>query len=997
VKKKFVSALLVLALFVQLTAAAGAQGLSRADIDDILWSYTIDKTIPSFKEYRDSHPQGRPDREIHIDAADFSRYLEGDEEAVPEIIPNFMGMDGDSVLTSEDSVIEYIFFVEEAGFYDISLLYFPYEGKSSEIQRSFFVNGALPYRELALVQFVRIWQNVLAKEVTEPGYTPLTWEKDNQGNDLKPRMVESPEWIESYLRDADGYITSRLSVYFGVGENIVTICAMREPLLIRSITLDNSPPKPTYAEYKAAHEEAGAKPVSGVSVELQAQNAIRTSSQMLYPVQDSSSPALTPSSPRFLLNNSIGGNSWRFAGQWVEWEFTVPESGFYTLGVNVRQNFRRGTFTSRKISINGEVPFLEMEDYGFNYSQSWRHETLSDAENEPYLFYLEAGEVHALRFEVVLGSFAEIISEVRECIYELNAIYRKVIRLTGVKPDRHRDYQIGRSLPELETELIAVRDRLDSVISEIRRVDTKRGERERVLVAMRDLLDTLIRNPERFSRVLESFKVSVRALGTWLNESMLQPLQFDAIQISAPDVKHKLNNNSVFHRIWYEISRLFYSFFINYTRIGNVAESGDQDTIVLWTGSGRDQANVIKSLIDERFTRGTDINVNVMLVDMSTLLQATLAGQGPDVAIQVEGSLQMNDASAMNIGQSMNYGLPMNFGLRNAVADLSMFEDLPEVVKRFHPSAMVPFEYGGATYALPETQIFPMLFYRKDILTELGLGIPETWDDVKVAMAVLSLNMMEFGMLPSELLFATLLFQNGGEYYNENATRSALDSEEAINAFKIYTEFYTDYKLDRATSVEERFRTGETPMIIAGYTTYNNFQVSAPDLKGMWGFAPMPATVRSDGTLDGTAAAYSGSCVMMNMSKNKEASWKFMKWWTSAEIQTMFGREMESLMGSAARVPTANLEAFSMLPWPASDYAALSEQFGRIRGIPQVPGGYFTYRNVNNAFYSVTTPPHDRPATARAMPSPREELTDKIILINDEIRYKRIEFGLPLY
>ncbi|MDR2532247.1 MAG: extracellular solute-binding protein [Oscillospiraceae bacterium] len=980
-RKRIVSVLLILALFHQsfMTASAESEtSLTREEIDNVLWGYTIDPSIPTFGEYKSANPSNRPDKAYNIDAADFSRYLEGDEAAEPEIMSGYMGMDGDSVLTSENSVIEYEIYIEEAGLYDISLLYYPVEGKSSAIQRSFFVSGVLPYRELALIEFARIWQNAIAKQVTEPGYVALVWEKDNQGNDLKPRMFESPEWINSYLRDVDGYITSRLPVYFEAGLNTLTIAALREPMLLRGISLDNPPPPVAYADYKAAHDKAGAEPVSGVSVELQGQYAIRTSSQMLYPVQDSSSPALTPVSPRLLLNNTIGGHSWRFSGQWVEWDFSVPESGYYSIGLNVRQNFRRGAYTSRKISINGEVPFLEMEDYLFAYSQNWRNETLSDSDNEPFLFYIEAGVINTLRFETVLGSFAEVISEVRESIYELNSIYRKIIRLTGVKPDRYRDYQIERSLPELKGEMEAVRDRIEQAINEIRRIDTRGGGQERVLVAMRDLLNTLINNPERFARVLETYKASVRACGTWLNEAMLQPLQLDAVQISAPDVEHKLRNNSIFHRIWFELSRLFFSFFIDYSRIGNVSDSDEGDTITLWVGSGRDQANVIKSLIDERFTYDTGINVNVMLVDMSTLLQATLAGQGPDVALQVAGDL------------------PMNFGLRNAVTDLSRFEDLPEIRERFDPSAMVPFEFNGATYALPETQSFPMLFYRKDILAELGLEVPRTWDDVKIAMAVLANDMMEFGMLPNELLFATLLFQNGGEYYNEDASRSALDSEEGINAFKIYTEFYTDYKLDRSTSVEERFRTGEAPMIIADYTTYNNFQVSAPDLRGMWGFAPVPATIQPDGTLNGVAASHSGACIIMEMS-NKEASWEFLKWWTSTETQVMFGREMESLMGSAARVPTANLEAFSMLPWPAADYAALREQFSRIRGIPQVPGGYFSFRNVNNAFYSVTTPFEELPARARIERSPREELTDKVILINDEIRYKRSIFGLPLY
>ena len=70
-----------------------------------------------------------------------------------------------------------------------------------------------------------------------------------------------------------------------------------------------------------------------------------------------------------------------------------------------------------------------------------------------------------------------------------------------------------------------------------------------------------------------------------------------------------------------------------------------------------------------------------------------------------------------------------------------------------------------------------------------------------------------------------------------------------------------------------------------------------------------------------------------------------------------FGYEMESLQGKAGRVPTANLEAFQKLAWKASDMEALLEQYAWVRGIPQVPGGYYSWRNVNNAFYTVTTGP----------------------------------------
>ena len=974
-----------------LPSAAARTGLLWDDFTDIIGTHSVNPDIPTYRHYLSQKDLISPQGIIEIDASMFSRYEEDGVPLAPTMFTDFEDMQGTSVLTGESAVIEFDVNVPETGLYEILIDYYPIEGKSSAIQRSIFVDGMLPYREMALVELPRIWQNREAME--QEGAVSFIWEQDNRGNDLKPIMLESPEWVSAYIHDSGGYIASPLLIYLEAGVRTISLYSLREPMLLRRITLSGSDFTPGYAEVLARWSGAGARDTSGHNINIGAQDAVRTSSQMLYPVQDQSSPAVTPTSPKYLLNNTIGGHSWRMAGQWIEYDFTVPESGFYELTLHNRQNFRRGTFVSRRISINGAVPFSELEDYGFKFNRHWQAERLCDDEGTPFKFFFEAGTIHTLRMEAVLGELGEIISTVRDSVYDLNNIYRRVISRTGIQPDRFADYQIARVLPELSSQMIAVRDNLDFALSELRRIGGQSSERERVLITMRDQLNTLINDNELFPRHVTSFRINIRACGAWLNEAIEQPLQLDFINVHSPDVTVESPRNNIFHRIWHEICRLWYSFIIDYNQVGNISDDGD--VITLWIGSGRDQANVIKALIDETFTRNYGINVNVMLVDMNTLLQASLAGQGPDVAIQVASEL------------------PMNFGLRGSVMDLSGFDGFDEVRSRFAESAMTPYEFGGQTFALPETQIFPMMFYRRDILAELDIELPQTWNDVSIIMSELAFNQMEFGMLPSEQTFTMLLYQHGGTYYNENKTRSALDREEAINAFRMFTEFYTDYKLERDTSVEERFRTGETPIIIADYTFYNNLQISAPELRGIWGFAPVPGMMMEDGTINravssnggGAAAATtmigvsggSGSAaVMMSGAENPEHVWKFLSWWTGAETQVRFGREMESLMGPAARVPTANQEAFSKMPWPAQDYRALRQQFEYVQGIPQVPGGYFTWRNVNNAFYAVTTPQTDRPRSNLRLPMPREELMDRVILINDEIRYKRIEFGLPL-
>lgn len=988
--KKVISSIVVLLLTVVLLPWAEFRTCAKTDYsmddyDEVVSTYSIDQSILGYNDYLKQFQESYPETTLHIGVDQIVRYDENDRAADPTFYSDYEGMSGKSVYTTENSLIEFEFQIEEEGFYDMSFVYYPVAGKNSDIERSIFIDGKLPYREMAAIDFYRIWKfDVLYSGTDKSGSAAYNWEKDNQGNDIRPTMMEVPEWITGYVYDSEGYVTAPLAVYLTKGTHTITVLSLREPMLIHEIVLGNAKVAENYEDRKKNWDASGAEAASGQCIVIEGENATRTSSQMLYPMQDQSSPSVSPSSAKELLNNTIGGNSWRYVGQWIEWDFDIAESGYYHISLYDCQNFVRGIYVSRRITIDGEVPFREMEDYGFSYAQSWREDTFIDENGVPYEFYLEAGH-HTIRMEAVLGDFSEIISEVQRCVQQLNSIYREVIKITGVSPDTYRDYQLEASLPNLHGELVAVRDRLSGAINRMEVLAGRNSDKLTVLLTMRDQLNELIEDGEYFVRVIGSYKINVRACGNWVSQVTEQPLAIDRIMITSPDVKAELENTSLLSKIGYECKRLFYSFIIDYNQIGNVIENdrAEDTTITLWIGSGRDQANIIKKMIDEGFTNRFGVNVNVQLVDMNTLLRAELAGEGPDVAIQVANTNGIAGA-VLNTGNDT----PVNYGIRNAVLDLTQFADLDEVRKRFAPAAMVPFEFDGATYALPETTTFPVMFYRKDILAEIGLSVPETWGDVKVAMAVLSQNQMEFGMLPSEQIFAMLLYQNGGEYYSEGGDRSALDSDVAVNTFKEYCEFYTDYKLDKETSVEERFRTGECPIIIADYTTYNNLVVSAPDIAGLWDFAPVPGTVQPDGSVDHSTGCTGLASIIMADTEYPDACWEFLKWWTSAEVQTQYGREMESLMGSAARVPTANLEAFSNMPWPIDDFEALEKAFEWVKGIPQVPGGYYSWRNVNNAFYTVTT------ETDTA--SPREELMDKVIYINAEIDYKREELGLPL-
>ncbi|MEG2088289.1 MAG: extracellular solute-binding protein, partial [Angelakisella sp.] len=123
-------------------------------------------------------------------------------------------------------------------------------------------------------------------------------------------------------------------------------------------------------------------------------------------------------------------------------------------------------------------------------------------------------------------------------------------------------------------------------------------------------------------------------------------------------------------------------------------------------------------------------------------------------------------------------GQPVNLACRNALEDLAHFDTFDQVVSRFIPGATVPYQYNGKTYALPNKQSYFMMYYRMDIFEELGLSIPNTWEDVYQLIPVLQRKNMEIGFpytvltsagsidlgMGSKDMFPCFLMQSGGQF-----------------------------------------------------------------------------------------------------------------------------------------------------------------------------------------------------------------------------------------
>ncbi len=943
---------ILLCLFIALPFVNTARSQQTTDITTEVKKPSSD-ILPDYTEYLLSHALPTAQDSYVIAATDFSNQ----QNCTPG---------DDTVLTTDNGFIEWTVDVPRASLYQIGFVYKGSGEDVADIEREIRINGHIPFAQARSISFNHIWKN------NPEDMDGDKFKNDNSGNQLTPSQIQADLWNTLYIQDIRGSRVKPYNFAFKKGTNTIRISGLRGGMIIKSLIINvtEDANEKSYTEYLADHKHGD---YTGGIIVVQGEEAALKSSSALVPLTDRTSPSTVPSHPVNIRLNTIGGSNWSTPGQWIEWTINVPNAGFYSLGLKYRQNMVSGMFTTRSLYINGEIPFDEMSGLEFAYNSNWQGHLLSDYDGAPYKFYFKKGD-NTLRLQVETGRASDIYARADETVRELNTAYRQIIMLTSSSPDPLRNYRIDKVLPEVMETFRRQSQELKGISDKLAEISSKKGSLNTIPDNLHYQLQSFINDPITIPSRLDSYKQNVSGMAAWLFDLASQPLEIDYITLSAPTMGTPKEIESVnagfFEKFIYEVKAFIGSYLIDYSTLGGIDGSKAKTSIDVWINSGRDQAATLKKLTDSRFMPDYGIQVNVKMTasvtGISSLLLATVSGMGPDVA------LNLTNAE------------PVNYASRGAAINLSGFDGFDKVTDRFMDSAMEPYEYQGGYFALPETQGFPMMFYRTDIMEEMQLSPPRTWDEMVVMLGELQKKHMTVG-IPGDISYlATRIYQSGESLYNEDKSRSLLGSQTALTQFKDWTNLYTGYSLPLDYDAANRFRTGEMPLVIADYSFFNRISVLAPELKGFWGFDQIPGTIREDGTIDNTAAS-TGACLMMLASaKQPQASWEFMKWWTSEEIQIEYGRQLEGLLGVAARHNSANIKAMKSLPWKTDEYKKLFAAWQNTRGIPEVPGSYYVPRNVENALRRVLSYSDD----------PQEVLKEYGLTINDEIQNKRREFGL---
>ncbi len=915
----------------------------------------------------------RPKQNIEVDV---TSYIDAEDAKVTD---EYEGAEK-ALYTGNDSKVTWEVDVPEEGFYNVYLEYMTVKSRGVAIERAFYVNGELPFQNASDMTFLRMWT-----DASEPRV-------DNRGNEIRPTQTEVYGWQSTYLKDKMGYVSEPYQFYFEKGKNTITLEAVNEPMVLRKLDIVAVEDEFKYADYTAAQTgtKAAGSGLDYVQI-VQGEDSTVRSESSLYAKYDRASAITKPYSITKTILNYIGGEAWRNPGQWIEWNVEVPEDGYYHLCIKGRQNYDRGNISYRSLSIDGEVPFDEMKQVAFRFGNDWESLVLSDESDKPYSFYLTKG-THTVRLEATLGDMGMILEELSDSTFRLNQMYRTLLVYTGATPDQYRDYKVDQVYPEIMEAMSLESKRLYRIVDEVVETTGQKADKIASAQTLAQQLERFCEKPEKITLEFTTFKENISALGSAILSMSETKLDIDYIAVYGENAKLDKDKSNFFKKAAHEVKSFFASFFIDYDAVGDVY-ADESNTVKVWVLTGRDQGTILKSMIDDTFTPATGIPINVEIVGADALLNAVVAGNGPNVVL------------------SVGAGQPVDFALRNAVEDLTQFADYEEVLKEFAPSTYRQYTLDDSLYALPETLFYNVMFYRKDVLEDLELEVPQTWKELIEMLPTIQGNNLSVGIptaagssgsaaastavasAQADLsMYFTLLYQQGGDLYNDKGTQTIINNEAGVAAFKEYTKYFTDYGIPVIYDFVTRFRSGEMPIGIANFTTYNTLVVSAPEIAGLWDFTLVPGTEKTDENGNAyidRSAFVSGSATMMLKTEDeklKQSAWEFMKWWASSDTQVRFGREIEALLGSSARYATANMEAIKQLSWSASDIEILEEQLSYTVGIREVPGGYYTGRHISNACRKVINEKTD----------PRETIIDYSIKIDEELTKKRKEFGLPL-
>lgn len=318
---------------------------------------------------------------------------------------------------------------------------------------------------------------------------------------------------------------------------------------------------------------------------------------------------------------------------------------------------------------------------------------------------------------------------------------------------------------------------------------------------------------------------------------------------------------------------------------GGSSESEDNassDSVTFWyMGDGNEQ---IQPILDD-FTEETGITVDIQSIPWSSahdkLLTAVASGDGPDV-VQM-GTTWM--AEFVDAG---------------ALQDISSHVESEETLnpENFFEGSVATTEFDDAYYAVPWYTETRALYYRTDLLEEVGYSeAPKNWEELEDAAMKLSErgdDMYGF-QVDSNDQSAAFMFarQNGSELFDEDGRPVFNEAPfvETLDYLNTFIQNGSSPKQDLGLDISQTFGgEGIVPMFISGPWMINSINDSTTDIEGKWATALLPSG--SESNLSNTGGA---NLAVFNGTENEENAVALIEFLSRPENQLAFFKTSNSL------------------------------------------------------------------------------------------------------
>lgn len=816
--------------------------------------------------------------------------------------------------------------VPVSGRYVMSFDYLSYDESILPVEMGMKIDGGYPFYEARSMKFETTW--------VSDGV-----DVDRYGNEIVSLPDKLIRWEHKEVMDASYRYSDPLPVELTAGVHKLELNIQEGTLLLGNISLEAPG---DVAEYAGSTKAEG-----NALITIEAEDFYQRNDSSIHAIGEYGS-SLSPLSATTTVLNIIDEDSFNEAGQTVSYQFHVDNAGYYYIGMNYRQSEKNDFPVFVDWKIDGEIPNSAFKSYQVEAANKFRTVTLTDDNDDKLSVYLEPGD-HTISLTISADNLRYALEAVDEIMSGISDLSLEVTKVTGTNKDKYRDLKLTRYIPDVQDRLLGWVDELYSLAEQAQPyVNAKSPDKVAAfsyLLIAANQLKSLAEKPNELVYRVDELSTSVNSINTQIANFVDlindNDLSIDRIYIYQDGARLPKGQN-VFQSIGTSLKRFGYSFMGQSYSASNT----DESHIQVWVNRPRTYVEIMQKMIDEKFTPETGIEVDLsIMTDAQKLILSNASGDTPDIATGI------------------NYSIPFDLAIRGSLVDLSKFDNYKEVFGRYSEGLLVPSVVGEGLYSLPETMNFYVMFYRTDILSKLGLSVPNTMDELIAMLPDLQMRGLNVyyptaAMLVMRNFHGTtpIIYQMDGALYGDTALDILVDSEATVEGFTELTELFTLYDLPvDVPNFYQHFRNGDLPIGIADFNSYNLILNAAPEIANSWSIALVPGI--EDEETDEVKRYMSGgaeSTVMFSSDDEREQkAWQFMEWWSRADIQAEFGQRLQILYGDEYIWPTANLEAFERLPYPTSDKDIILTQAQYILETPRLLGSYMMERELSNAFNDV--------------------------------------------